>query len=417
MHVLQRVVHPLRAPARQGRRAVDDLARLRRHADGGGRPPGRGGARADDHEVQGQLHPRRRGQSAARRRRHLLHSRRQAVRREAAPRRQGREGDRLVGLLRVVGLRAGREAEPDAGDAGPQGHHRQADHQGARLSADRRGDDRRRHLHPDVRPAARSRRAGPAEDVLQPARARQVLSPAALRRGSVRRALRRRRRADGLLPLQGRLQGSGHLQRLLGDALERGAVVPDPVGPRLHRLLRGRVLGQGLLLRPPDDDQGAGRRSASRARRTGSVSPPSPPPAPRSPRTPRSARSSRRAARTATTSCPKWRNDHGDPADPRLHARQQRQAHRRRPDHADRGPSAHRGQRRQGQRDPQRGVHRNDVARPRGHPQGPRPARRVGVRRADLRRVHRRARAGVGARRSRTRWRSRSRRTRTSSAT
>ena len=33
--MLHRVVHPLGAPAREGRRAVDDLARLRRHADGG----------------------------------------------------------------------------------------------------------------------------------------------------------------------------------------------------------------------------------------------------------------------------------------------------------------------------------------------------------------------------------------------
>ena len=79
------------------------------------------------------------------------------------------------------------------------------------------------------------------------------------RRGPVRRELRRRRRADGLLPLQGRLQGTGHLQRMLDRALERRHVVPDPVGPRLHRLLRGRVLGQGLVLRPPDDDHAAGR--------------------------------------------------------------------------------------------------------------------------------------------------------------
>ena len=42
-------------------------------------------------------------------------------------------------------------------------------------------------VHAHVRPAARSRRAGAAEDVLQPARARQVLSPAALRRRPVRR--------------------------------------------------------------------------------------------------------------------------------------------------------------------------------------------------------------------------------------
>ena len=35
-------LHPLGAPAGQGRGAVDALARLRRHADGRRRPPGRG---------------------------------------------------------------------------------------------------------------------------------------------------------------------------------------------------------------------------------------------------------------------------------------------------------------------------------------------------------------------------------------
>jgi hypothetical protein len=32
----------------------------------------------------------------------------------------------------------------------------------------------------------------------------------------------------------------------------RACQLPDPVRPRLHRLLRGRLLGQGLVLRPPD---------------------------------------------------------------------------------------------------------------------------------------------------------------------
>ena len=113
-------------------------------------------------------------------------------------------------------------------------------------------------------------RAGTAKDVLQRARARQVLSPPELRRGPVRRALRRCRRAPGLLPLQGRLQGPGHLQRLLGGALERRAQLPDPVGPRLHRLLGRRLLGQGLVLRPSDDDPPAGRRGR-RHRRHGNT--------------------------------------------------------------------------------------------------------------------------------------------------
>ena len=47
-----------------------------------------------------------------------------------------------------------------------------------------------RDLHPDVRSPAGCRCPGAAEDVLQPARARQMLPPAALRRRPVRRALR-----------------------------------------------------------------------------------------------------------------------------------------------------------------------------------------------------------------------------------
>jgi hydrogenase large subunit len=50
------------------------------------------------------------------------------------------------------------------------------------------------------------------------------------------------------------------------------------------------------------------------------------------------------------------------------------------------------------QRHPQRGVHRHHVARPRGDPEGPRPARRLGLRRTHLRRVHRHPRADQRAR-------------------
>ena len=50
-------------------------------------------------------------------------------------------------------------------------------------------------------------------------------------------------RAQGLLPLQGRLQGPDHLQRLLHRALERGHQLPDPGRPRLHRLLAKTASG------------------------------------------------------------------------------------------------------------------------------------------------------------------------------
>ena len=59
----------------------------------------------------------------------------------------------------------------------------------------------------------------------------------------------------------------------------------------------------------------------------------------------------------------------------------------------------------------------HDGARLRDHPEGPRPARRLGVHRAGLRRLHDRARAGLGARPSRTRSASRCRPTPSSSAT
>ncbi len=72
-------------------------------------------------------------------------------------------------------------------------------------------------------------------------------------------------------------------------ALERGAFVPDPVGTRLHRLFRRRVLGQGLVLRSPDHDHARPGCSASRAPRTRSASAWSASPARRSPRTRRSA--------------------------------------------------------------------------------------------------------------------------------
>ena len=50
---------------------------------------------------------------------------------------------------------------------------------GARLPADRRGDDRRDQLHPHLRPTARAGPTGSPEDVLQPAHPRQVLPTAA----------------------------------------------------------------------------------------------------------------------------------------------------------------------------------------------------------------------------------------------
>ena len=82
----------------------------------------------------------------------------------------------------------------------------------------------------------------------------KLLPPRPLRRRSVRREVRRPRRQARLLPLQGRLQGSHDLQRLLDRPLERRPLLARSVRPRLHRLLRTQLLRQGFLLqtqKPP----------------------------------------------------------------------------------------------------------------------------------------------------------------------
>ena len=50
-----------------------------------------------------------------------------------------------------------------------------------------------------------------------------------------------------------------------------GTQLPDPVRPRLHRLLGGRLLGQGLVLRPPDQHQPVRRRGERRQDRHGTA--------------------------------------------------------------------------------------------------------------------------------------------------
>jgi hydrogenase large subunit len=68
------------------------------------------------------------------------------------------------------------------------------------------------------------------------------------------------------------------------------------------------------------------------------------------------------------------------------------------PGHPDRRPHALRGECRRGGRHPQRRLDRHHVARPRGHPARARSARRLGLHRTDLRRLHRHPRADIGAR-------------------
>ena len=106
---------------------------------------------------------------------------------------------------------------------------------------------------------------GRPRGVLLAARARHLLPARLLRRRPVRRDLGRREGAQGLLPLQDGLPRARDLQRLLGDQVERRRQLSDPVGPRLHRLQRGRFLGQRALLPAPGRRS---RASASRARPT-----------------------------------------------------------------------------------------------------------------------------------------------------
>ena len=96
--------------------------------------------------------------------------------------------------------------------------------------------------------AAGARSPEPAEGLLRRQHPRPLLPPAVLRQGPVRQELRRRGRAQGLVPLRGRLQGPGHLQRLRHAEMERRRVLPDPVGAWLPRLLGAEFLGQGRFL-------------------------------------------------------------------------------------------------------------------------------------------------------------------------
>ena len=244
-------LHPLGASAGQGRDPVDDLARLRRHADG------RGGHQAeaaleDAREVQGQLHPRRRRQPAAERRRHVLHPGGRPSSRCSRSRRRRQGRDRL-GFLRFVGLRAGCQAQPDPGDADRQGDHRQAHHQGAGLPADRRGDDRRGHLHADLRPDPRTRPPGTAEDVLRPAHPRQVLPAAHFDAGQFVENWDDEGARKGYCLYKMGCKGPTTYNACSTVRWNNGVSFPIQSGPWLHRLLRRGLLGQRRLLQPPHD--------------------------------------------------------------------------------------------------------------------------------------------------------------------
>ena len=66
--------------------------------------------------------------------------------------------------------------------------------------------------------------------------------------GLVRRVVRRRERAQRILPVQGRLSRADHLQLVRHDPLERRREFPDPVRTSVHRLLGSEFLGQRPVL-------------------------------------------------------------------------------------------------------------------------------------------------------------------------
>jgi hypothetical protein len=104
---------------------------------------------------------------------------------------------------------------------------------------------------PGCPPIAGARQPGPSQGVLRATRTRYVLSPAELRCRAFCGVVRRRERAQGVLPLQDGLPRTGHVQRLLGNKVERGHQLSDSVGSRVHRLQRSGFLGQWPVLPAP----------------------------------------------------------------------------------------------------------------------------------------------------------------------
>ena len=129
------------------------------------------------------------------------------------------------GSLRFKRLRAGRQAESDRCHANSQAGE-QAGDQRARMPADCRRDDGGGDAPAGAGPVSGAGQPGPAQGVLRTARARHLLSPAELRCRPLCRVVRRRERAQGILPVQDGLQGTGDVQRLLGGGVERRHELP-----------------------------------------------------------------------------------------------------------------------------------------------------------------------------------------------
>ncbi len=172
---------------------------------------------------------------------------------------KAKTGGRL-GHLRLERVRAGGAAEPDRRQAGTPAHLASGVDQRAGVPADCGGDDGPSDLRSDLRPAAGTGPLPAAQDVLRTADPRQMLPAAVLRCRAVRRALGRRRGAQGLVPLQDGLPRPEHVQLLSHHEVERRRVVPDRVRARLHRVQRGEFLGQRPALPAAGDGGTAGDR-------------------------------------------------------------------------------------------------------------------------------------------------------------
>ena len=133
-------------------------------------------------------------------------------------------------------------SERDQGQAG--GQHR-------RLPADRRRGDGDGGAFPDLRPDAGGGRRRPAALRVRRPDPRSVLPARQFRRRPVRRGVRRRGGAEGVVPLPRGLQGAGDFLALPDLPVELGHQLADRRGASLHRLHRAELLGHDdAVLRP-----------------------------------------------------------------------------------------------------------------------------------------------------------------------
>ena len=143
-----------------------------------------------------------------------------------------------------------------------------------------------------------ARRRGPAAVRLRRADPRPVPPAGQLRRRPVRRGVRRRGGPQGLVPLQGGLQGAGDLLALPDLPVEHPDQLADRRRASVHRLHRAELLGHDdAVLRPAARRRRVRRRAAGRSARRGAGGRAPRPAWPRTPSRPASTRSASGAAR------------------------------------------------------------------------------------------------------------------------